>query len=167
MHNGIFVDIVCHDKTANSKIMQKLHIFMTLLTRSMVFNKWKGTPMNYGGKHKIICKIATFLKNVLPMRFLEKIQDKVISFYKNSNKSKYLYDGMGRNLRRGVFPSYYLEEVELIDFAGKKLPVPKEYDKYLTYLYGDYMKMIPVSERRTSHSIALIDLGKYIDYKLD
>lgn len=167
MHNGIFIDIVCHDKTANSKLMQKLHIFMTLFTRSMVFNKWKGTPMNYGGKHKIICKIATFLKNILPMRFLERIQDKVISFYKNSKKSKYLYDGMGRNLRRGVFPSYYLDEVELIDFAGKKLPVPKEYDKYLTYLYGDYMKMIPVSERRTSHSIALIDLGKYIDYEID
>ena len=51
-----------------------------------------------------------------------------------------------------------------IDFENTKLPIPKEYDKYLKYLYGDYMEMIPVSERHVSHDIKQIDLGEYAGY---
>ena len=73
---------------------------------------------------------------------------------------------MGRNLKRGAFPAEWLEEAVYVDFEEYQFPVPKEYDKYLTWLYGDYMQMIPVSSRRTSHSIVLTDLGEYSDYKL-
>ena len=73
---------------------------------------------------------------------------------------------MGRNLRRGSFPKEWLDEAVYVDFEDRKLPVPKEYDKYLTYLYGDYMQMIPVSERRMSHSIVWLDLGEYSNFHL-
>lgn len=50
------------------------------------------------------------------------------------------------------------DEAIWVDFENAKLPIPKEYDKYLKYLYGDYMEMIPVSERHVSHDIKQIDL---------
>lgn len=100
------------------------------------------------------------------MRFALWAQNFCLTFFKNK-KSDYLYDGMGRNLKRGAFPAKWLEEAVYVDFEGYKFPVPKEYDKYLTYLYGDYMQMIPVSQRRTSHSIVLMDLGEYGDYKAE
>ena len=167
MHNGIFIDILSQDNTSNNKIIQKLHIYATLIFRSMVFNKWARKPMKTGGKHPILCKVANFIKDICPYKFLEFIQDNTISLFKNNNNCKYLYDGMGRNLRRGVFPKKWLEEVIYVDFEGYKLPVPKYYDEYLTYLYGDYMQMIPVSERRVSHSIVLMDLGEYISFKME
>ena len=167
MHNGIFIDILSQDNTSNNKIIQKLHIYATLIFRSMVFNKWARKPMRTGGKHPILCKVANFIKDICPYKFLEFIQDNTISLFKNNNNCKYLYDGMGRNLRRGVFPKKWLEEVIYVDFEGYKLPVPKYYDEYLTYLYGDYMQMIPVSERRVSHSIVLMDLGEYISFKME
>lgn len=166
MHNGIFMDVVCHDKTSNSPFFQKLHINFTRLTRSLVFNKWGNTPIKSGGKHPYLCRVATVFKNIIPMKLLEWWQEKALTFYKNRKDSRYLYDGMGRNITRGVFPKEYLDEAILVDFEGFKLPVPKEYDKYLTYLYGDYRNMIPVSKRRTSHSIVLMDLGEYADYKV-
>lgn len=166
MHNGIFVDILSHDKTGNTRFSQNLHRYATLATRSMVFNKWGNTPIKTGGKHPVMCVFANIAKDVFPMKFLEWFQDKTIGFYKNSKKSEYLYDGMGRNLRRGAFPKRWLDDVLYIDFEGYKLPIPKEYDNYLTYLYGDYMQMIPVSERRTSHSIVLMDLGEYTEFML-
>lgn len=167
MHNGIFIDILSQDNTSNNKIIQKLHIYATLIFRSMVFNKWARKPMKTGRKHPILCKVANFIKDICPYKFLEFIQDNTISLFKNNNNCKYLYDGMGRNLRRGVFPKKWLEEVIYVDFEGYKLPVPKYYDEYLTYLYGDYMQMIPVSERRVSHSIVLMDLGEYISFKME
>ena len=166
MHNGIFIDILSQDNTSNNKLIQNLHIYTTLITRSMVFNKWAKKKMKTGGKHPILCKMANYMKDKCSYKFLEYLQDNTITLFKNNKKSKYLYDGMGRNLRRGVFPKEWLEEVIYVDFEGYKLPVPKYYDEYLTYLYGDYMQMIPVSQRRTSHSIVLMDLGEYTNFKL-
>ena len=166
MHNGIFIDILSQDNTSNNKLIQNLHIYTTLITRSMVFNKWAKKKMKTGGKHPILCKMANYMKDKCSYKFLEYLQDNTITLFKDNKKSRYLYDGMGRNLRRGVFPKEWLEEVIYVDFEGYKLPVPKYYDEYLTYLYGDYMQMIPVSQRRTSHSIVLMDLGEYTNFKL-
>ncbi len=71
---------------------------------------------------------------------------------------------MGRNVGKGRFPISYLEETVYWDFEGYKLPIPREYDLYLKYLYGDYMKMIPVSKRHVSHDIIQIDLGEFSEY---
>lgn len=166
MHNGIFIDVVCHDQTANSKWGQRMHLIATLATRSMVFNKWGNTPIDTEGFPKVLVGIGNFCKKHLPMRFLEWMQNHTIAFFAQKRKAKYLYDGMGRNLRRGSFPKEWLDEAVYVDFEGCKLPVPKEYDKYLTYLYGDYMQMIPVSERRMSHSIVWLDLGEYSKFQL-
>ncbi len=163
MHNGIFFDILAHDRTGKHKWSQKLHLMATMLMRSIVFNKWGDTDIAGGGGHPLVCKIVDKVKYIVPMRFALWAQNRLLEFYKNRDTG-YLYDGMGRNLSRGSFPEEWLKEVVYVDFEGYQFPVPKEYDKYLTYLYGDYMQMIPVSSRRTSHSIVLMDLGEYSDF---
>lgn len=165
MHNGIFFDVLSHDRTGRKKWSQKLHLMVTMLTRSVVFNKWGNTDVKGGGRHPVICKIVSKVKYLVPMRFAVWAQNKSLTFFKGKDTG-YLYDGMGRNLKRGSFPAAWLDEAVYVDFEGYQFPVPKEYDKYLTYLYGDYMQMIPVSQRRTSHSIVLTDLGEYGNYSL-
>lgn len=165
MHNGIFMDVLAHDKTAKHKWSQKIHLSATMLFRSLVLNKWRGTPVKSGGKHPLLCKGITLLTKIVPLGFAKSAMFWLITLFKNS-KSGYLYDSMGRNIGRGVFPKEWLDEVVYVDFEGYQLPVPKEYHKYLTWLYGDYMQMIPVSERRTSHSIVMMDLGEYSDFHL-
>lgn len=165
MHNGIFFDILAHDRTGKHSWSQKLHLMATMLMRSIVFNKWGDTDIAGGGGHPVICKIVDKVKYLVPMRFALWAQNRLLEFYRNRDTG-YLYDGMGRNLSRGVFPAEWLDEVVYVDFEGYQFPVPKEYDKYLTYLYGDYRQMIPVSSRRTSHSIVLMDLGEYSDFTI-
>lgn len=166
MHNGIFFDVLSHDKTGNHRWSQKLHLMITMLSRSIVFNKWGDTDIKSGGSHPIICKIVDKAKYLVPMPLALWAQNRSLEFFRNK-KSDYLYDGMGRNLKRGSFPAAWLSETVYVDFEGYQFPVPKEYDKYLTWLYGDYMQMIPVSQRRTSHSIVLMDLGEYSDYSVN
>ncbi len=166
MHNGIFFDVLSHDRTGRHKWSQKLHLMATMLTRSVVFNKWGNTDIKGGGAHPVICKIVDHVKYLIPMRVALWAQNHALTFFRKKDTG-YLYDGMGRNLKRGAFPAEWLSEAVYVDFEGYQFPVPKEYDKYLTYLYGDYMQMIPVSQRRTSHSIVLMDLGEYSDYRID
>lgn len=164
MHNGLAFDIFCHDKTANSKFGQKLHLAATLLTRALVFNKWNNRKVENGSKLQSV--FTNFCKNIFPLNFSMWLEKKTLAFFKNKSNAKYLYDGMGRNIYNGSFPIEYLNEVIYVDFEGYKLPVPKEYDKYLTFLYGDYMELAPISTRLGCHEIQLCDLGEYDGFKL-
>lgn len=164
IHNGIFLDVLAQDYTSDNSFISKLHMHAAASARWLVLNKWRDTPVNANSKFS--SAVANFLKKIFPLRFLEFVQNKLISLYKSKNNGKYLFDSMGRNITRGAFPKEWLDEVVWVDFEDIKLPVPKEYDKYLTYLYGDYMNMIPVSQRHVSHDIIQIDLGEYTDYQL-
>lgn len=164
MHNGLAFDIFCHDKTANSRWGRKLHLAMTLFTRALVFNKWNNRKAENGNKIQSV--LTNFCKAVFPIRLSLWLERKTLTFFKNKKNAKYLYDGMGRNIYNGSFPIEYLDEVIYVDFEGCKLPVPKEYDKYLTFLYGDYMELAPLSTRLGCHDIKLCDIGKYDGFKL-
>lgn len=163
MNNGMAFDVFAHDVTANSKIGQKLHLQFTLLIRSMIFNKWNKRKID--NRHKFQSFVANVLKAIFPIRFSEWIQYRVFKMFKHKKNAKYLYDGMGRNIRRGAFPISYLDEVDYAEIFDHKFPIPKEYDKYLTYLYGDYMKPVPPAKRQPSHAIVLMDLAEFLNYK--
>ena len=164
MHNGLAIDIFCHDKTANSKLGQKLHIAMTLFTRALVFNKWNNRKAENGSK--LQSAVTDFCKKLFPIRFSMWLEKKTLTFFKGKKNAKYLYDGMGRNIYNGVFPAKLLDEVIYADFEGYKLPVPKRYDEYLTFLYGDYMQLAPLSTRLGCHIIEQCDIGEYNNFDI-
>ncbi|MCH5296251.1 MAG: LicD family protein [Ruminococcus sp.] len=165
IHNGIFFDVLAQDQTSNNKLIRKLHMHATASARWLVLDKWRGTKVNANGRFSSF--VANVLKTIFPLAFLEKIQNTLMSQFKNKKNAKYLFDSMGRNITRGEFPKQWLQEIIYVDFENEKLPIPKEYDKYLKYLYGDYMEMIPVSQRHVSHDIIQMDLGEYADYEIN
>ena len=60
-------------------------------------------------------------------------------------------------------PDYYertcLEELADYTFEGVTFKGPKDYHKYLTVLYGDYMQLPPEDQRENRHQIVEIDFG--------
>lgn len=163
LHNGIFLDIFPQDQTADSLWKQKLHIAATIIARSMVFNKWGNTSIAGDGSHPFTRALFTLIKNCLPMHILETIQYKIIRLFEYKQHPKYLYDGMGQNIRKGAFPAFWLEEAELLLFENRLFPVPCHAHEYLEYLYGpDYQYPVPLIKRKLEHNIQLTDLGPYI-----
>ena len=55
--------------------------------------------------------------------------------------------------------SLFYGEGAYYDFEGLKLFGPKNYDLYLTRIYGDYMK-IPSKEEQNKHNTELIEDDK-------
>ena len=60
-------------------------------------------------------------------------------------------------------PDYYesawCEELADYIFEGETFKGPKDYDKFLTALYGDYMQLPPEDQRENRHQIVEIDFG--------
>ena len=164
MSNGFAFDIFCHDKTANSKIGQKLHSQLTLFWLAMVFNKWNHRRV-YNGK-KVQSAISNFLKNIFPLRFSMRMLLFTLEMFKHKKNAKYLYDGMGKSVHKGGFDKSFVANPILVDFCGYKLPVPEKYREYLTNHYGDYMELSPLSTRLMGHEITMCDLNKYAEFKI-
>ena len=156
---GIAFDIFCHDKTANSRIGRKIHLAATLFTRALVLNKWNHRKADNGSR--LQSAVTNFCVKLFPLRFSYFLMNHTISFFKRKKNARYLYDGMGRNVYNGSFDASILDEVIEKDFEGYPLPIPKRYDEYLTFLYGDYMEPAPLSTRLGCHEILLCDIGKY------
>ncbi len=156
---GIAFDIFCHDKTANSALGRKIHLAMTLFTRALVLNKWNHRKVDNGSR--LQSAVTNVCVKIFPLRFSYFLMNHTISFFKRKKNAKYLYDGMGRNVYNGCFDAAILDEVVYRDFEGYPLPVPKRYDEYLTFLYGDYMELAPLSTRLGCHEILQCDIGKF------
>lgn len=156
---GIALDIFCHDKTANSKLGQKLHLAATVFTRALVLNKWNKRKTENGSK--IQNAVTNFCIKLFPLRFSLWLMNHSISFFKRKKNAEFLYDGMGRNVYNGSFSAELLDKAIYMDFEGEMLPIPEKYDEYLKFLYGDYMELAPLSTRLGCHDIKLCDIGKY------
>ena len=161
IHNGVFLDVLAQDKTSDNKLARRLHMKLTAQLRWLVLNKWRKTPMD--ANNRFVSFVGDVIKDVMPLKALERMQDSMMTRYRKK-PSKYLYDSMGRNVERGAYPIEWLDEAVYVEFEDTRLPIPKKWEEYLTYLYGDYMSMIPVSERHVSHDIVRIDMGRFIDY---
>ena len=66
------------------------------------------------------------------------------------------------------FPTELFSETCEVEFEGHMFPAPKDWDKYLTIEYGDYMTPPPPEKRNGgSHNIAIVDVNndytKYIN----
>lgn len=164
MNNGFAFDIFCHDKTANSKLGQKIHSQLTLFWLAMVFNKWNNRRV-YNGK-KVQSAICNFLKNIFPLRFSMRMLLFTLELFKHKRNAEFLYDGMGKSVAKGGFDKSFLDDEIKLDFMGYKMPAPAKYKEYLTNHYGDYMELAPLSTRLQGHEITLCDLNKYADFKI-
>ena len=71
---------------------------------------------------------------------------KGLSEYKKASPLR----GIPSGTIREIFRAEDLSEPEKGRFCGYTVNIPKKYDRYLTYLYGDYMK-IPPKEKREIH----------------
>ena len=52
---------------------------------------------------------------------------------------------------RGIFPKEWFDEYIDIEFEGKTFKAPKEYDRILSHVYGNYMELPPEEDRIAHH----------------
>lgn len=159
LRKGLFVDVIAQDYTANSSLGQKLHIKLSQLARGLVFKKWSG--QSAADKRKAYA-VFDAVKNVLPFEALEAFQHWALTLCDGWRDRRFLYDSMGINIAKGAYPAQWLAEEKYLVFRGREFPVPGEYDRYLRYLYGDYTRWVPVTQRRCCHEAPWVDLGDRI-----
>ena len=161
IENGLFVDILVYDRTANSPFMQKVHINTIRFFRRLINIRWVGKARR--GIHYTASKIFLPIMKKVPFPVYHRFFERALQMFSFKKNSKYLIDGVGQNLERGAFPSEWFDELIDVQYEDMVFKAPKDYDKYLRHWYGNsYMQLLPLSSRNSGHALSRFDLGKYL-----
>ena len=145
-YGGIFVDIFVADNVPDDPIARNIHLFLCFLIRKGLYSE-NGRKSEDSVFMKSIYELVSFI----PRNFWFATRNLIASIC-NKNKTE-LVRHMTHNYRKECrygMPAVCFENYVDLEFEGKKFKAFRDYDLYLSTLYGDYMKLPPV-EQRVSH----------------
>ena len=152
-HNGIFLDVFPLmpfpvRKEAQDKLLFRLTVMKLMIEADL---KTRSLYDNYGTAGKILSNVF----KIVPRKIRNKIVASLLRkcLLTNEVYEKYYCFIDGKTFDRDLF-----DKIIKIDFEGKKYSAPKNYDKYLTSMYGDYMTPPPVDARK-GHSFISVEFG--------
>ena len=159
MNTGIFIDIFPIDRVPNKKIKAKLHRWRVYLLHQFFIAKGTagtiGEDISLKGRvKKMIRIILNFAMSFVSKEYLFQKLDSALQKYNGNQNGRIAI--LSEYMLKGLALSYdCLFPVKKQTFEGRKISVPADIDKYLTLVYGDYMKLPPVSKRRNHRPVEL------------
>ena len=156
INHGVFIDIFPLDYYPVSKI--KSFLVYSYIKSLMLIIRTKDCYVidEMPFLKKTIKKfISVILKIIFPNSNI--LLNKINTLLKSVKNSHLIINYCGIWRKREVAPIQWFKEGTDLQFETITVKAPKEYDKYLTRIYGDYMKL-PPKEKQISHNTAIVDL---------
>lgn len=158
-NRGIFIDVfildaIPNDKNKLNKEFKKIKYLRRLLKNYRLVDS-RNFSLSGKLKHAIVYAYVSLCG---PMRIQNKIKS-ILSKNKISDNDFcgildfYALEGFD-NTRIKYRDKKYFEETVMLPFHDMQIPAPKEYDKLLTDLFGDYMKPVKGTQ---AHSNIVVD----------
>ncbi|MBO5635068.1 MAG: LicD family protein [Bacteroidales bacterium] len=158
---GPWIDIFpldnCRDGVKNKKALEAFHSAMWKYRKSIANSTWKdiGSDLRHGEFVPSLFKIVKKIRYVpFKRRYIclaEAVEESIRSL-KGDEVGDYSVP-----LENEVFPKSWFEKCVRVPFENYSITVPGEFDKILSYMYGDYMKL-PPEHKRQRHGFYFIDL---------
>ena len=159
IHHGIYVDIMILHKVPDNKFVQKRNYrcckFVTLLGLSQ--RNWKPKTT--------FQKIALIVLKFLPKKIIANICYRNIYKYDNLlDNFKWCYWITPAKFKNGLFEKTFFQNPIDIQFEDTKLMGSRNIIDYLSYRYGDYMKIPSDIEKNASVHAFISDVNNDYTY---
>ena len=147
MNQGVWVDIFPYDYVSNNATTRKSDIRSLKFYQNLYIIKCGYKfPNNRSNTLKIAYDIAKGgLRLWSKNRLIKKVKQIMIKYDKDTTDYIFPYGGVYTD--KDLLPGDTFDNLIQVSFEGRKVNIYKEFDKYLTTLYGDYMKLPPVEKR--------------------
>jgi lipopolysaccharide cholinephosphotransferase len=161
---GTFIDIIPLDGIGNSRFTTRFHflpiyILNTLLTANAISER----PDRPKWLNWLSAKVAGIPKALFNEKKLLKKLDRMCK-KRSFSDCKYVGVLNGGYGLRDIVERRIFEEKDVYDFEYLKVKSVRDYDSYLTHLYGDWRKIPPPEKRKSDHEYSFVDLNKsYLD----
>ena len=113
-------------------------------------------------KLKIIIYIPFYIYILFHTKKALKKQLQKIMIKYNKKYTEYITNNGGSySFKKETIKKIWINTLITHKFEEYNYFIPKEYDAFLTHVYGEYMKLPPIEERSGRHKILNIDFGNY------
>lgn len=149
---GIYLDIFPHDGAGNHLCTAKLRYWRNFAQYWLLIYRLL--------EEKKRDPLKRMLQNFTQKNSVRAWQNKLERTIRRleCDQCAYVSNFIGRHRTREVFPKEFFGTPVLYDFEDMKLYGPEKATEYLTWLYGDFMKLPPEEERGLNHPASFIDL---------
>ncbi len=165
MNHGVYIDIFPLDYYPENKIKGK---WIEFKKKILLARKMESYSIDNRSKVSITKSYAKKILCFLSKIFYPTINSAFISWnklYLNINHSNLITNHGGAYYQKAVMPFIFFNNVVKLDFENIQVNAPAEYDKYLTKIYGNYMKFPPIENQIPHHNTEIIDLEKsYLEH---
>ena len=165
IEHGVYIDIIPMDACAPSKIG-----YCHQVLNAMLFSVYNIQCLPEYNDGKVVSKLTEIALKLV------KSPEKRYRIWKHCEKQITKYDWTSAKAIaflccdvKGLLhlcDASWFSNVKKHKFEDIDINIPIEAEKYLTYIFGDYMQLPPEESRHPGHKTKLIDLEKpYIQYK--
>lgn len=153
---GCWIDVFCFDglpsnKRRRDRQFYKMRLLMDLYICCLTKFGGKRRSMSVTLLQYFLVPFLPFIRMVGYKRYLN-LYDHIVQRYPYEG-SEYVGVLAGRACEKEAMRKTDMEPYVLMDFDGYQFYVMKNYDEYLTNLYGDYMTPPPEEEQVSRHLI--------------
>lgn len=146
---GLFIDIFVLDNVPDTIIGRKTHQFMCFCLRKSLWSE-AGKVLH----PSLLLRLWYRLLSLIPRDFIFYVLD-VLSEYMNKKTTKLVRHNTypyHKRSKYGIRRDYFDKFVE-VEFEGKNFLATKKYKEYLHDLYGDFLRLPPIEQRRPNINI--------------
>lgn len=158
MNHGMFIDIFPLDYCDEKNKYKNFRGISNVLINLRMFAETNKDPLPF------VKRLATIVSRVRYPSVEQAYQAKE-KRYKCCKSGSFLANFSGAWGIKEIIPAEWYSEGVILEFEGIAVYAPKEYQKWLTRVYGDYMQLPPEEKRVTHHLTTVVDVTKsYLHY---
>ena len=162
MHKGIWIDIFPFDYVNDDFIVFQKEYKKLLFLRNLFIVK-QGFKVKHDAPIavKISYSMVRCIRGLLSASSLKNKMMKLMTKYDDTKTNTMFPYGCAWKEKELISKDEFFDTIR-VDFEGRKVPVFRSYDKYLTSLYKDYMTPPPIEKRNSGHDLndVKFDCGK-------
>ena len=149
IHQGVYMDIFPCDNGFKTELGLKMQFLCSKVVIA------KGLYREGYATDSFKKKAFMQLCRLLPMKPFHRI----VRGPKKTGRTVHVFLGGASKYSKSRFPADIFGQEQLV-FEGDAYFVPRDYDRLLTVLYGDYMVLPPPEERKCKQHAILVDLNQ-------
>ncbi|MFD0673626.1 phosphorylcholine transferase LicD [Cohnella sp. GCM10027633] len=141
---GVFIDIFPMDNVPDNLFLRRIHNFACTVVRKLLWSAVGAKSDRNPWMRAVYGSVAW-----IPRDFIFAMYDglKRICNRKETRMVRKLTFPTPNNGQYGYYRQWYVDFAD-IQFEGHLFPAAREYDEYLTFKFGDYMKFPPEEQRK-------------------
>lgn len=159
---GVSIDIFSLDGVPEGRVWRALHYgAIALLKGVMDLRRLDPSERRSWYKRILIAFIHVFFTDRM-QRASHRHLDRLMKAY-DYDGSTMVANYAGAWGKREVMPREWFGDGASVSFEGLEVVGPAEYDRYLTQLYDEYMKLPPVEKRKSHHRFTAYQVRRMKD----